>query len=71
MYDEQITTMRVRWEEVEGATGYLLLYNAINATQPTVGQEVRGFHGELMKGHSVGQLWMLQIFRTYKHVDTH
>ncbi|XP_044022471.1 collagen alpha-1(XII) chain isoform X2 [Siniperca chuatsi] len=41
IYDEQTTTMRVRWEEVDGATGYMLLYSAINATQPTLEQEVR------------------------------
>ncbi|XP_071774299.1 collagen alpha-1(XII) chain-like isoform X1 [Centroberyx gerrardi] len=41
IYDEQTTTMRVRWEEAEGATGYMLLYSAINATQPTVEQEMR------------------------------
>ncbi|CAG5866270.1 unnamed protein product [Menidia menidia] len=41
IYDEQITTMRVRWERVAGATGYLLLYSALNATQPTSEQEMR------------------------------
>ncbi|XP_028250570.1 collagen alpha-1(XII) chain isoform X2 [Parambassis ranga] len=41
IYDEQTTTMRVRWEEAAGATGYMLLYSAINATQPTVEQEIR------------------------------
>ncbi|XP_041667909.1 collagen alpha-1(XII) chain isoform X2 [Cheilinus undulatus] len=41
IYDEQTTTMRVRWEGVQGATGYMLLYSAINATEPTVEQEVR------------------------------
>ncbi|XP_012717523.2 collagen alpha-1(XII) chain isoform X4 [Fundulus heteroclitus] len=41
IYDEQTTTMRVRWEEVQGATGYMLLYSAINATQPTTEQELR------------------------------
>ncbi|XP_018553321.1 LOW QUALITY PROTEIN: collagen alpha-1(XII) chain [Lates calcarifer] len=41
IYDEQMTTMRVRWEEAEGATGYMLLYSAINATQPTLEQEIR------------------------------
>lgn len=41
VYDEQTTTMRVKWEEVEGATGYILRYDAINATQPTTEQEVR------------------------------
>ncbi|XP_044230033.1 collagen alpha-1(XII) chain isoform X2 [Thunnus albacares] len=41
IYDEQTTTMRVRWEEADGATGYMLLYSAINATQPTAEQEIR------------------------------
>uniref|UniRef100_A0AAQ5ZQY6 Collagen alpha-1(XII) chain n=1 Tax=Amphiprion ocellaris TaxID=80972 RepID=A0AAQ5ZQY6_AMPOC len=41
IYDEQISTMRVRWEQAAGATGYMLLYSAINATQPTVEQEIR------------------------------
>ena len=41
VYDEQITTMRVSWEAAEGATGYMLLYSAINATQPAPEQEVR------------------------------
>uniref|UniRef100_A0A674MXT1 Collagen alpha-1(XII) chain n=1 Tax=Takifugu rubripes TaxID=31033 RepID=A0A674MXT1_TAKRU len=41
VYDEHTTTMRVRWEEVDGATGYILRYDAINATQPTVEQEIR------------------------------
>lgn len=40
IYDEQTTTMRVKWEGVTGATGYMLLYSAINATQPTLEQEV-------------------------------
>uniref|UniRef100_A0A8D0AFH4 Collagen type XII alpha 1 chain n=1 Tax=Sander lucioperca TaxID=283035 RepID=A0A8D0AFH4_SANLU len=47
IYDEQTTTMRVRWEEAVGATGYMLLYSAINATQPTVEQEVRDITGTL------------------------
>uniref|UniRef100_A0A3B5B010 Collagen alpha-1(XII) chain n=1 Tax=Stegastes partitus TaxID=144197 RepID=A0A3B5B010_9TELE len=41
IYDEQTSTMRVRWEAAAGATGYMLLYSAINATQPTVEQEIR------------------------------
>uniref|UniRef100_A0A3B5LC37 Collagen alpha-1(XII) chain n=1 Tax=Xiphophorus couchianus TaxID=32473 RepID=A0A3B5LC37_9TELE len=41
IYDEQTTTMRVRWEKVQGATGYMLLYSAINATQPSIEQELR------------------------------
>lgn len=46
IYDEQTTTMRVRWEEAAGATGYMLLYSAINATQPTLEQEVRNILGK-------------------------
>uniref|UniRef100_A0A8C2Z6A7 Collagen type XII alpha 1 chain n=1 Tax=Cyclopterus lumpus TaxID=8103 RepID=A0A8C2Z6A7_CYCLU len=45
IYDEQTTTMRVRWEQAAGATGYMLLYSAINATQPTQEQEVRDIIG--------------------------
>ncbi|XP_069574960.1 collagen alpha-1(XII) chain isoform X2 [Brachyistius frenatus] len=41
IYDERTTTMRVRWEQADGATGYMLLYSAINATQPTAEQEMR------------------------------
>ncbi|XP_039992554.1 collagen alpha-1(XII) chain isoform X2 [Xiphias gladius] len=41
VYDEQTTTMRVRWEEVDGANGYMLLYNTMNATEPTLEQEIR------------------------------
>ncbi|XP_055362274.1 collagen alpha-1(XII) chain isoform X3 [Betta splendens] len=41
VYDEGVTTMRVRWEEVEGATGYLLLYRSVNASEPQEEKEVR------------------------------
>lgn len=41
IYKERSTTMNVRWDAVEGATGYMLLYNALNATEPSVEQEVR------------------------------
>lgn len=46
IYDEQTTTMRVRWEEAEGATGYMLLYSAVNATEPTLEQDVRDILGK-------------------------
>lgn len=48
VYDEHTTTMRVRWEEVDGATGYILRYDAINATQPTVEQEVRDMLAKIL-----------------------
>ncbi|XP_076612407.1 collagen alpha-1(XII) chain isoform X2 [Chaetodon auriga] len=41
VYDETSSTMRVRWEEADGATGYMLLYKSINATEPQVEKEVR------------------------------
>uniref|UniRef100_A0A668A865 Collagen alpha-1(XII) chain n=1 Tax=Myripristis murdjan TaxID=586833 RepID=A0A668A865_9TELE len=47
IYDEQATTMRVKWEEAEGATGYMLLYSAINATEPSLEQEVRVVGGDV------------------------
>ncbi|XP_071323618.1 collagen alpha-1(XII) chain isoform X2 [Trachinotus anak] len=41
VYDETLSTMRVRWEEADGATGYMLLYKAINATEAQLEKEVR------------------------------
>uniref|UniRef100_UPI003AAE1D4A collagen alpha-1(XII) chain-like n=1 Tax=Centroberyx gerrardi TaxID=166262 RepID=UPI003AAE1D4A len=41
VYDETMSSMRVSWEEAEGATGYMLLYRAVNATQPVQDYEVR------------------------------
>ncbi|KAL0969281.1 hypothetical protein UPYG_G00224980 [Umbra pygmaea] len=41
IYDERQTTMRVRWEEVVAATGYLLLYRPLNSTGPKVEKEMR------------------------------
>uniref|UniRef100_A0A7N8XEB7 Collagen alpha-1(XII) chain n=1 Tax=Mastacembelus armatus TaxID=205130 RepID=A0A7N8XEB7_9TELE len=41
VYDEAVTTMRVSWEAVDGATGYMLLYKSINASEPQLEQELR------------------------------
>ncbi|KAJ8270953.1 hypothetical protein GJAV_G00121110 [Gymnothorax javanicus] len=41
VFDETTTTMRVRWEPAAGATGYQLLYSALNASVPSVEQEVQ------------------------------
>ncbi|KAF3850310.1 hypothetical protein F7725_020029 [Dissostichus mawsoni] len=41
VYDETSTTMKVRWGAAEGATGYMMLYRATNATEPQLEQEVR------------------------------
>lgn len=40
VYDEAQTSMRVRWELVDGASGYLLNYNTINASVPSGKMEV-------------------------------
>ncbi|MEQ2198497.1 hypothetical protein XENOCAPTIV_013650 [Xenoophorus captivus] len=39
VYDETSSTMRVSWEAAAGATGYLLLYRSINASEPQLEQE--------------------------------
>ncbi|XP_046901401.1 collagen alpha-1(XII) chain isoform X1 [Hypomesus transpacificus] len=41
IYEERSTTMRVQWEAAVGATGYMLLYSAINATEASVEKEIR------------------------------
>uniref|UniRef100_K7FGW4 Collagen alpha-1(XII) chain n=1 Tax=Pelodiscus sinensis TaxID=13735 RepID=K7FGW4_PELSI len=40
-YDIGSTSMRVRWEPVNGASGYRLLYEPLNATIPAVEKEMR------------------------------
>ncbi|KAM8953803.1 collagen alpha-1(XII) chain [Pelodytes ibericus] len=40
-YDVGTTTMRVRWEGAKDATGYLLLYDPVNASVPTTEKEMR------------------------------
>lgn len=44
VFDEGVTTMKVRWEEAHGATGYRLLYKSINATEPQEEKEVSEPH---------------------------
>ncbi|XP_049446985.1 collagen alpha-1(XII) chain isoform X1 [Epinephelus fuscoguttatus] len=41
VYDETSSTMKVSWDEADGATGYMLLYKSINATEPQLEKEVR------------------------------
>ncbi|XP_059211841.1 collagen alpha-1(XII) chain [Centropristis striata] len=41
VFDETSTTMKVRWNEAAGATGYMLLYKSINASEPQLENEVR------------------------------
>ncbi|XP_030576757.1 collagen alpha-1(XII) chain isoform X2 [Archocentrus centrarchus] len=41
VYDETPFTMRVSWDAVVGATGYLLMYKSINASEPQLERELR------------------------------
>ncbi|KAA8582941.1 hypothetical protein FQN60_015487 [Etheostoma spectabile] len=41
VFDETSSTMKVSWDEALGATGYMLLYKSINATEPQLENEVR------------------------------
>ncbi|XP_056150871.1 collagen alpha-1(XII) chain isoform X2 [Lampris incognitus] len=41
VFDETLSTMKVRWEKAEGATGYILRYKAINDTAASVEQEMQ------------------------------
>lgn len=41
VYDETSTTMKVTWDEVGGATGYMLLYKALNAAESEPEKEVK------------------------------
>uniref|UniRef100_A0A672NVD5 Collagen alpha-1(XII) chain n=1 Tax=Sinocyclocheilus grahami TaxID=75366 RepID=A0A672NVD5_SINGR len=54
VYDEAITSMQVRWELVSGASGYLLNYNAINASVPSGKMEMR-------VGADVNDVQLLQL----------
>ncbi|ROL43009.1 Collagen alpha-1(XII) chain [Anabarilius grahami] len=54
VYDEARTSMRVRWELVDGASGYLLNYNTINASVPSGKMEMR-------VGADVNDVQLLQL----------
>ncbi|TRY92824.1 hypothetical protein DNTS_024890 [Danionella cerebrum] len=41
IYKERPTSMNVRWDAVSGASGYKLIYQAINASEPSVEQEMQ------------------------------
>ncbi|XP_061563452.1 collagen alpha-1(XII) chain-like [Cololabis saira] len=41
VYDETMSSLRVRWEAAAGASGYMLLYKSVNASEPQLEQEVR------------------------------
>lgn len=85
VYDEQTTTMRVRWEEAEGATGYMLLYSAINATQGTQEEEVRVIRRAMWVHECVNEgtfrqsagmthldeNWFIPCMCVYRQTETH
>ncbi|XP_055088149.1 collagen alpha-1(XII) chain isoform X2 [Periophthalmus magnuspinnatus] len=41
VFDEKVTSFRLRWTEAKGATGYIILYKALNATDGQEEREVR------------------------------
>ncbi|KAM9355371.1 collagen alpha-1(XII) chain [Pholidichthys leucotaenia] len=41
VYDETSTTMMVNWERADSASGYLLRYKSVNASEPQVETELR------------------------------
>ncbi|XP_013127692.1 collagen alpha-1(XII) chain isoform X2 [Oreochromis niloticus] len=41
VYDETSVSMRVSWDGAVGATGYMLLYNSVNASEPQLENELR------------------------------
>ncbi|TRY57351.1 hypothetical protein DNTS_024942 [Danionella cerebrum] len=54
VYDEALTSMRVKWELVSGASGYLLNYEALNASMPSGKMEMR-------VGANVNDVQLLQL----------
>ncbi|XP_051951417.1 collagen alpha-1(XII) chain-like isoform X2 [Xyrauchen texanus] len=54
VYDEALMSMRVRWELVGGASGYLLIYSSINASVPSGNMEMR-------VGADVNDVQLLQL----------
>ncbi|XP_029903663.1 collagen alpha-1(XII) chain-like [Myripristis murdjan] len=54
VYDKTMSTMRVRWEPVGGASGYLMLYKPINASQPQPEKKMR-------VGADVSDVQLLQL----------
>ncbi|XP_077566419.1 collagen alpha-1(XII) chain isoform X2 [Stigmatopora nigra] len=41
VYDRSTSALRVRWGPADGATGYVLLYRPVNASEPEADREVR------------------------------
>nr|XP_028578625.1 collagen alpha-1(XII) chain isoform X4 [Podarcis muralis] len=62
-YDITSTTMRVRWEPVSGATGYVLLYEPVNATIPATEKQMR-------VGASVNDVQLLDLIPNTEYTLT-
>lgn len=60
VYDETSVSMRVSWDGVVGATGYMLLYNSINASEPQLESEVHEH-----RGYSTLSLTMVWVCKLY------
>ncbi|XP_051954309.1 collagen alpha-1(XII) chain isoform X2 [Xyrauchen texanus] len=54
VYDESLKSMRVRWELVGGASGYMLIYSTINASEPSGNMEMQ-------VGADVNDVQLLQL----------
>lgn len=62
VYDETSTTMRVKWEEAAGATGYMLLYQPTNSTEPRLPKEVKLFYFQMQLVRScLAFMWQTSI----------
>lgn len=70
IYEERSTTMRVQWEAAVGATGYMLLYSAINATEASVEKEVRPLLSTLRERNAGLASWGVDEFK-YTHAQKH
>ncbi|MGH0138823.1 UNVERIFIED_CONTAM: hypothetical protein FKN15_011844 [Acipenser sinensis] len=63
IYDIGTTTMRVKWEAASGATGYLMLYEPVNATVPAVEKELR-------VGYDVTDVQLVQLLPNTEYTLT-
>lgn len=71
VYDEARTSMRVRWELVGGASGYLLNYNTINASVPSGKLEVSACHTDAFQNNlqTISQNFHLCFIRPQGRVN--
>uniref|UniRef100_A0AAR2LT43 Collagen alpha-1(XII) chain n=1 Tax=Pygocentrus nattereri TaxID=42514 RepID=A0AAR2LT43_PYGNA len=61
VYKQRATSMRVKWEPAEGATGYLVLYSSKNATEPT-NEQVRSITDVQLKDLLPNTAYAITVF---------